>query len=100
MIGTRYAIVVVRFLVDFANKEDVQQVHALQDKVTLGQDRPGSFEVPDWDEASLQKVKAALLQLQRSVVYQSSRGDRCGMAGNGEGLFFQSRNSKGRLCRP
>src|SRR6201987_6283393 len=30
MIGTRYAIVVVRFLVDFSDKADVQQVHALQ----------------------------------------------------------------------
>src|SRR5215467_14773735 len=30
MIGTRYAIAVVRFLVDFSNKEDVGEVHALQ----------------------------------------------------------------------
>src|ERR1700739_1116279 len=31
MIGTRYAIAVVRFLVDYANRADVEQVHALQD---------------------------------------------------------------------
>jgi hypothetical protein len=63
MIGTRYAIAVVRFLIDFSNKEDVQQVHALQDAIKLSQIRPGTFEVPHWDEASLKKVQAALLQL-------------------------------------
>src|SRR5882757_1519631 len=46
MIGTRYAIVVVRFFVDFSNAEDVRQVHALQDEIRFGQKRPGTFEVP------------------------------------------------------
>jgi hypothetical protein len=63
MLGTRYAIVVVRFLVDFSNKEDVRQVHALQDAIKFGQGRPGTFEIPRWDEASLNKIKTALLQL-------------------------------------
>jgi len=52
MIGTRYAIAVVRFLVDFSNKEDVRQVHALQDAIKFGQERPGAFEIPHWDETS------------------------------------------------
>ena len=34
-IGTRYAAVVVRMLVDQANPQDVQQVHALQDALKL-----------------------------------------------------------------
>ena len=55
MIGTRYAIAVVRFLVDFSNKEDVRQVHALQDAIKFSQERPGAFEIPHWDEASLKK---------------------------------------------
>ena len=63
MVGTRYAIVVVRFLVDFSNEEDVRQVHALQDEVRFNQKGPGTFEVPHWDEASLKKVQAALQQL-------------------------------------
>jgi hypothetical protein len=67
MIGTRYAIAVVRFLVDFSNKEDVGQVHALQDAIKLSQERPGTFEIPNWDEASLKKVQAALLQLGTTV---------------------------------
>jgi hypothetical protein len=40
MIGTRYAIAVVRFLVDFSNKEDVVQVHTLQDAIKFSQERP------------------------------------------------------------
>jgi hypothetical protein len=67
MIGTRYAIAVVRFLVDFSDKEDVRQVYALQDAIKLNQERPGTFEIPHWDEASLKKIKAALLQLGTTV---------------------------------
>jgi hypothetical protein len=67
MIGTRYAIVVVRFLVDFSNNEDVQQVHALQDAIKFSQGRLGAFEIPHWDEASLKKIKAALLQLGTTI---------------------------------
>src|SRR6516164_5779911 len=67
VIGTRYAIAVVRFLVDFSNKEDVRQVHALQDAIKFNQERPGTFEIPPWDEASLKRIKAALLQLGTTV---------------------------------
>jgi hypothetical protein len=67
MIGTRYAIAVVRFLVDFSNKENIQQVHTLQDAVKFSQERPGTFEIPNWDEASLKKVKSALLQLGTTI---------------------------------
>ncbi len=67
MIGSRYAIAVVRFLVNFSNEEDVGQVHALQDAIKFSQERPGTFDIPDWDEASLKKVQAALLQLGTTV---------------------------------
>ncbi|WMT77986.1 DUF1254 domain-containing protein [Bradyrhizobium sp. Ash2021] len=67
MIGTRYAIAVVRFLVDFSNKEEILRVHALQDAVKFDQERSGTFEIPNWDEGSLKKVKAALLQLGSTV---------------------------------
>jgi len=63
MVGTRYAIVGVRIFVDFSNEEDVRQVHALQDEIRFSQNSPGTFEVPQWDEASLKKVQAALQQL-------------------------------------
>src|SRR5262252_8919330 len=67
MIGTRYAIAVVRFLVDFSDKDDVRQVHGLQDAIKFNQERPGTFEIPHWDEASLKKINAALLQLGTTV---------------------------------
>lgn len=67
MIGTRYALAVVRFLVDFSNKQEIEEVHALQDAIKSSQDRPGAFEIPNWDEASLKNVKAALLQLGTTV---------------------------------
>jgi len=43
MVGTRYAIVVVRFFVDFSSEEDVRQVHALQDEIRFSQKRPGTL---------------------------------------------------------
>jgi hypothetical protein len=67
MAGTRYAIAVVRFLADFSDKEEIKEVYALQDAVKSSQDRPGTFEIPNWDEGSLKKVKAALVQLGTTV---------------------------------
>jgi hypothetical protein len=67
MIGTRYAVVVVRFLVDPSDKEDAGRIHSLQDAIKLNQERPGVFEIPHWDEAGLKKVRAALLQLGSTV---------------------------------
>jgi len=66
-IGTRYAAVVLRMLVDPANPQDVQQVHALQDAIKVSQQSAGTFEVPNWDEASLKKVRAALLQFGETI---------------------------------
>jgi hypothetical protein len=67
MIGTRYAIAVIRFLVDFSNKEDVGQVHVLQDAINFSQERPGTFEIPNWDGVSRKKIQAALLRLGTTV---------------------------------
>ena len=67
MVGTRYAIAVVRFLINSSKKEDVEQVHVLQDAVKFNQERTGTFDIPNWDEVSLKKVQAALLQLGASV---------------------------------
>src|SRR5258708_39722461 len=60
---TREMVVIVRFFVDFSNEEDVRQVHALQDEIRFRQKTPGTFEVANWDEASLRKMHAALQQL-------------------------------------
>jgi hypothetical protein len=66
-IGTRYGIVVVRMVVDPANPQDVQQVHALQDALTVSQQSPGAFESPNWDGANLKKVRTALLRLGETI---------------------------------
>jgi len=57
----------VRLLVDPANPQDVEQVRALQDALTASQQSPGTFEIPNWDEASLKKVQTALLQLGETI---------------------------------
>jgi hypothetical protein len=66
-IGTRYGMVAVRMLVDPASPQDVQEVHALQDALTASQQSSGTFEIPNWDEPSLKKVSAALLQLGETI---------------------------------
>jgi hypothetical protein len=66
-IGTRYVLVVVRMLVDPANPQDVQQVHALQDRLEVSQQTPGTFQIPNWHEASLKKVRTALLRLGETI---------------------------------
>jgi hypothetical protein len=66
-IGTRYVLVVVRMLVDPANPQDVQQVHTLQDALKVNQQSTGTFQIPNWDEASLKKVRAALLQFGETI---------------------------------
>jgi hypothetical protein len=62
-IGTRYVLTAVRTLVDPADPKDLQQVHALQDAIKVSQNSPGTFEVPNWDQASQKKVREALLVL-------------------------------------
>jgi hypothetical protein len=67
-IGTRYVSFGVRILVDPADPEDVKQVHALQDAITVTQPGgPGRFEVPNWDQASQKKVRDALLALAETL---------------------------------
>lgn len=62
-IGTRYVLVAVRTLVDPSNPKDMEEVHALQDKIKAVQRSPGQFEIPNWDQASQKKVREALLVL-------------------------------------
>lgn len=63
-VGTRYAIVGLRILVDPTRPGDLEEAHRLQDAVTVEQPGgPGRFEQPAWDTASQQKVKRALYAL-------------------------------------
>ena len=66
-IGTRYVVAAVRTLVDPADPKDLEQVHALQDKLQASQKDIGKFEVPNWDHASQKKVRDALLVLNTTI---------------------------------
>ncbi|WP_418005939.1 DUF1254 domain-containing protein [Mycobacterium sp. PDNC021] len=62
-VGTRYVAAAIRTLVDPDDAADVAAVHALQDAVTVAQDAPGSFDVPQWDPVSQKTVRDALVTL-------------------------------------
>ena len=75
-IGTRYVMVLIRTLVDPNNLQDVQQAHALQDKIKVTQKNAGRFEVPNWDHDSLLKVRKALLILGEAIDSKNMFGAR------------------------
>jgi len=60
MMGTRYAVVILRTFNDANNPDDIKLANALQDAVTVVQDDTGSFEVPDWDLEQLETLRKAL----------------------------------------
>jgi len=66
-IGTRYVLPGIRILIKPEDPQDVQQVHALQDAVTVSQKTPGTFEIPKWDPASQKKVRDALIVLSSTL---------------------------------
>ena len=61
--GTRYIAIAIRTLVNPTDPKDVEQVRALQDKIEVHQKAAGSFEKPNWDQASQKKIRDALLVL-------------------------------------
>jgi hypothetical protein len=62
-IGTRYVCLAIRTFVNPKDPDDVKAVHALQDGIKVEQAAAGKFEVPDWDQESLKKIRVALLAL-------------------------------------
>jgi hypothetical protein len=62
-VGTRYVMVLVRTLVDSNNPQDIKKVNAIQHEIKMAQKSPGKFEIPNWDKASQDKVRAALKTL-------------------------------------
>jgi hypothetical protein len=66
-VGTRYVVTAIRTLVDPNNPDDVKQVHALQDAITVSQKSAGTLELPQWDATSQKKVRDALLVLSSTI---------------------------------
>ncbi|MCA9880435.1 MAG: DUF1254 domain-containing protein [Thermomicrobiales bacterium] len=66
--GTRYLLAAVRTFVDPENADDLLNVHALQDAISISQPGgPGTFDVPAWDPASQKTVRDALLVLSATL---------------------------------
>ena len=59
-IGSRYMIVLFRTFIDANDPADVKAANAMQDKIAVQQKNPGTFDVPEWDPASLKKVGDAI----------------------------------------
>ncbi len=59
-IGSRYVFVIFRTLVDANDPADIKAANALHDKLSMRQTNPGKFEIPDWNEPSLKKVRDAI----------------------------------------
>ncbi|MCX5578575.1 DUF1254 domain-containing protein [Kaistia terrae] len=62
-IGTRYVVVGIRTLADPGDAEDMKAAHAIQDALKIEQKAPGSFDIPNWDQTSQDKVRQALIVL-------------------------------------
>ena len=59
-IGTRYVGIFVRTLVDSSDPADVKRVTQIQDQIKVSQSSPGKFEIPNWDQDGLKKIRDAL----------------------------------------
>ena len=77
LVGTDYAALIVRILVDPTSPEDVTAVNALQDALALTGGGTGAFPLPEYDEASQTETRDAILTLARGVSkYDHSFGTR------------------------
>ena len=76
IIGTRYVIVGFRTFMNASDPKDIKAANELQDKIAIEQAKAGSFEIPDWDNASLGKVREAI------NVLASTKTDAAGMFGD------------------
>ena len=66
-VSTRYALIVVRIMVDPANRADLARVHELQEAITVSRQGGGRFVIPNWDPVSQAKVRVALQLLANTV---------------------------------
>jgi len=66
-VGTRYVLLAVRILVDPRSRTDLAEARALQDAIEVEQQSSGTFEVPEWDTTSQDKVRRALISLATTI---------------------------------
>ena len=69
--------VIVRTLVDSENPQDVKKVNAIQQQTKVEQKLAGKFEIPNWDTASQDKIRAALKVLSATMAnYNDAFGSK------------------------
>ena len=77
VVGSDYAAILVRILVDPTDDDDVAAVNRLQDGLVLAGGGSGEFPLPEYDEASQVETREALLVLGRGVsTYDRAFGSR------------------------
>ncbi len=59
-VGTRYVCLIIRVLVNGEGEADNQIVTGIQNQIKVAQASPGTFEVPSWDQKSLDKLRDAV----------------------------------------
>jgi hypothetical protein len=75
--GTPHALIALRILVDPADPADVAEVNALQDSVAVRAGSATAFELPDYDRASFDATRRALLELANGLSrYEGAFGSR------------------------
>jgi len=67
LVGTDYAGVIVRILVDPTDADDVAEVNRLQKALRLTGGGSGNYPMPDYDEAAHTETRSAILELARGV---------------------------------
>ncbi len=65
--GTRYVVIAVRTLVDPADPDDLAAVAAIQDQIELESNSAEPFVYPEYDSASFDETRNALLALARNL---------------------------------
>lgn len=73
-VGTRYAFIAVRTLLDPNDPKDLETVHKLQDGIKISQKDSGQLQLPNWDETSLKEVREALLSLAKHASFEHAFG--------------------------
>ena len=66
-VGTRYLFVIFRTFVDPNDEAEIAGAHRMQDGISVSQSDVGSFDVPDWDNESLDRVRSLLNALSSGV---------------------------------
>jgi len=71
-IGTRYVYILIRTLIDESKPGDSKEVNALQDQFKVSQKSIGEFDVPEWDQDSLNTMRNDLMKIAATVTDTSA----------------------------